>query len=59
MTQREKLGIALLKNDAYYNYFMLCIDLNEVPRPDILILIKGCYDIQTLKETVNIFKSKL
>ena len=59
LTQREKFSISLCKNDAYHQYFLVCIELGEIPRLDILTLIKGCKNAKALQEVTIIFKSKL
>ena len=58
-TQKEAYSIKAWQNDAYYNYALLCIKLDETPKEEVISLIKGCTDIKQLLETVNIFKSKL
>lgn len=59
MKLTDRLTGALLKNDVYHNYLLLCLKLDETPRLDILTMIKGCNEFKALKETINIFESKL
>ncbi len=58
LSQREKHEITRHQKEAYEAYLLMCASLNEVPRPDIVILISGCTVRNRLIESTEIFKSK-
>lgn len=58
-TQKEQFQLDKAKKEAFKKYLLLCEQLIEVPRMDIILLIDGCGDLNTLKETVKIFEKRM
>jgi hypothetical protein len=58
MTQRDESTLIRWKIDTFFEYLNLCIRLNEVPKKEIVSLIKGCSSSKILEETIDVFKSK-
>jgi len=58
MNQRQTYSLALLRIAAYEAYFAACIKMDDTPREVIIMLIKGCNDIEALKYTINLLEDK-
>lgn len=55
MTNRERMQVLEAQNGAFIKYTKMCIVLNEVPKPEIILLIGSCEKIKKLDECVVMF----
>lgn len=59
LTQRERFRIARAREEALYYYSLFCSKANEVPREDLLVLIKNATDFNALEQIEEINKGAI
>lgn len=59
MTQRERYSIARAREDAMYYYSLFCSRSNQVPREDLLLMIKTATDFKALGKIEDLNKEAI
>lgn len=57
--QEKKIKIYFMQSVALTNYAKLCIQLNEVPRLDLIEMMANCEEVKKLMEANKMFVSQL